>query len=460
MPFVVAGVAFGRLAGVFSWVKRHFRVVNLVSGLILAAFGVLLLTNSVHYLSNFFIDLLDRVGLQRLSDIDLTGRAPYGTSGPAPGSVDAVVMAPAIRFRSAVALLGAFPALAGVDLDVARGEVVLLQGANGAGKTSLLRACAGLLPVRRARPRCSATTSSQDRRAVRRRVGLLGHASSLYDDLTVADNVRFAVRAAGGRADAVDPALERLGLDGRLPATRGRPAVGRPAPAGRARRPGRPRPRAVAARRAPRRPRRRAPRPARRAGPGRGRPAARPCVLASHELDRAVALAGRIVTMAGGQVVGAGTVAAAAAAGAPAPGSDRGPHRPALPGAGPCGVTPPSSPARTCASRPAAGWRPTRWRPSPCSCCVLFGFALDPDRGVLDPGRPRPVLGRRAVLLAAGRAAQLRDRGRRRRPGRAAPVRARPGRDLPRQGRRGRRSSWSASRSCSASASSSSTAPT
>jgi cytochrome c-type biogenesis protein len=69
VPFVVAGVAFGRLAGVFSWVKRHFRVVNLVSGLILAAFGVLLLTNNVHYLSNFFINLLDRLGLQRLANI-------------------------------------------------------------------------------------------------------------------------------------------------------------------------------------------------------------------------------------------------------------------------------------------------------------------------------------------------------------------------------------------------------
>jgi cytochrome c-type biogenesis protein len=67
VPFVVAGVAFGRLAGVFAWVKRHFRVVNLVSGLVLAAFGIMLLTNNVHYLSTFFINLLDKVGLQRLS---------------------------------------------------------------------------------------------------------------------------------------------------------------------------------------------------------------------------------------------------------------------------------------------------------------------------------------------------------------------------------------------------------
>jgi cytochrome c-type biogenesis protein len=69
VPFIAAGVAFGRLAGVFAWVKRHYQAVNLVSGLILAAFGVLLLTNSVSYLSHFFIDLLDRVGLQRLSNI-------------------------------------------------------------------------------------------------------------------------------------------------------------------------------------------------------------------------------------------------------------------------------------------------------------------------------------------------------------------------------------------------------
>jgi len=69
VPFVAAGVGFGRLAGVFTWVRGHFRAVNLVSGLVLAAFGVLLLTDSVHYLSSFFINLLDRIGLQRLSNI-------------------------------------------------------------------------------------------------------------------------------------------------------------------------------------------------------------------------------------------------------------------------------------------------------------------------------------------------------------------------------------------------------
>src|SRR3954467_8596393 len=56
-------------------------------------------------------------------------------------------MAVAIRFRSAVALLGRFPALAGVDLDVAEGEVVLVAGPKRPGKTTLLRLLAGLLPL-------------------------------------------------------------------------------------------------------------------------------------------------------------------------------------------------------------------------------------------------------------------------------------------------------------------------
>ena len=54
---------------------------------------------------------------------------------------------PVIHFEGVVALLGRFPALSGVDLRVERGEIVLLRGANGSGKTTVLRACAGLLRV-------------------------------------------------------------------------------------------------------------------------------------------------------------------------------------------------------------------------------------------------------------------------------------------------------------------------
>jgi heme ABC exporter ATP-binding subunit CcmA len=121
-----------------------------------------------------------------------------------------------VRFRAAVCLLGRFPALAGVDLDVASGEIVLLQGPNGAGKTTLLRACAGLVPVVAGDAEVLGVDLVADRRPVRPLVGLLGHATGLYDDLTVAENVRFWSRAGRShRADA-DAALARLGLDGRL----------------------------------------------------------------------------------------------------------------------------------------------------------------------------------------------------------------------------------------------------
>jgi heme ABC exporter ATP-binding subunit CcmA len=128
-------------------------------------------------------------------------------------------MDPVVRFRSAVALVGRFPVLAGVDLDVAAGEIVLLQGANGAGKTSLLRACAGLLRVVSGEASVLGADLVADPRAVRRRVGLLGHATALYDDLTAAENVRFAVRSAGAPVAEVGPALARLGLEGRLSST-------------------------------------------------------------------------------------------------------------------------------------------------------------------------------------------------------------------------------------------------
>jgi heme ABC exporter ATP-binding subunit CcmA len=125
-------------------------------------------------------------------------------------------MEPAVHLRGAVSLIGRFPALAGVDLDVAPAEVVLLQGPNGAGKTTILRCCAGLVTVSAGEARVLGVDLVRDQRSVRRRVGLLGHSSSLYDELTVADNVRFWTRTAGADQGDADAAMERLGLGGRL----------------------------------------------------------------------------------------------------------------------------------------------------------------------------------------------------------------------------------------------------
>ncbi len=123
---------------------------------------------------------------------------------------------PAVSLHGAVALSGRFPLLAGVDLEVEPGETVLVEGPNGAGKTSLLRVCAGLVPLASGTVAIFGLDPVRQRNRIRRRVGLLSHASHLYDDLTVRENVRFAVRAAGADPSRIDAACERLGLTGRL----------------------------------------------------------------------------------------------------------------------------------------------------------------------------------------------------------------------------------------------------
>ena len=81
-----------------------------------------------------------------------------------------------------------------------QGEVVALRGPNRAGKTTLLRLCAGLVALADGHGVVLGCDLARDRVGVRRRVGLLGHESPLYDELDASENVRFWTRAAG-----VDP---------------------------------------------------------------------------------------------------------------------------------------------------------------------------------------------------------------------------------------------------------------
>ncbi len=120
---------------------------------------------------------------------------------------------PIVTVRAAVCVLGRFPALAGADLDVDAGEIVLLAGPNGAGKTTLLRVLAGLVPLRAGSVHVLGHDLIANRRAHRRRLSLIGHDTFCYDDLTVAENLRFAARAAGATLASADAALLQFGLD-------------------------------------------------------------------------------------------------------------------------------------------------------------------------------------------------------------------------------------------------------
>ncbi len=118
----------------------------------------------------------------------------------------------AVSLSGAVVLLGRFPALAGVDFSVERGEVVLVQGANGAGKSTLLRLCAGLVPLASGHGEILGCDLAADRSAVRRRVGLLGHDTALYGDLSALENLDLWARASRVADADLPGALDRLGL--------------------------------------------------------------------------------------------------------------------------------------------------------------------------------------------------------------------------------------------------------
>ncbi len=69
VPFVLSGVAFSRLTGVFGFARRHGRLLNVIAGTFLVAFGVLLVTNQVGWLAGRLIDLMEWMGLGFLTRI-------------------------------------------------------------------------------------------------------------------------------------------------------------------------------------------------------------------------------------------------------------------------------------------------------------------------------------------------------------------------------------------------------
>ena len=67
LPFVLVGLAFSRMTGVLARTRHWAWAVELVAGLLLIGFGVLLLTDNVGWLSNHISNLLNDIGLGRLS---------------------------------------------------------------------------------------------------------------------------------------------------------------------------------------------------------------------------------------------------------------------------------------------------------------------------------------------------------------------------------------------------------
>jgi heme ABC exporter ATP-binding subunit CcmA len=112
-------------------------------------------------------------------------------------------------------MVGGFPLLSGVNLELAASSLNVVTGANGAGKTSLLRLLAGLVTLTSGAGVVAGVDLKGDVRELRRRVGWLGHEGSFYDDLSARENLVFAAKALARPTSEVANVLERVGLSSR-----------------------------------------------------------------------------------------------------------------------------------------------------------------------------------------------------------------------------------------------------
>ncbi len=99
-----------------------------------------------------------------------------------------------------------------VTLAVKPGRALLLSGANGSGKSSLLRILAGLLPPAAGTLEWEGESIAADPEAHRRRIAYIGHADPAKPGLTVSENLDFWARLYG-LAPEIEPALYQFGIE-------------------------------------------------------------------------------------------------------------------------------------------------------------------------------------------------------------------------------------------------------
>lgn len=111
---------------------------------------------------------------------------------------------------------GERPLFEGVGFRLGSGQLLYLRGANGAGKTSLLRILCGLSPAEAGQILWQGLPIQALGEAYRRELFYLGHHNALQEALTVNDNLAFYATLGGAVPSAADTAqaLSRLGLRG------------------------------------------------------------------------------------------------------------------------------------------------------------------------------------------------------------------------------------------------------
>ena len=123
----------------------------------------------------------------------------------------------AIDVRGLTKRFGTRTVVNDIALAVQRGSIVGFLGPNGSGKTTTMRMLCGLLTPDGGEGRCLGLDFRRESAALKRQVGYMTQKFSLYDDLSIRENLDFIGRLfeLPERRRAVDASLQRLGLEAR-----------------------------------------------------------------------------------------------------------------------------------------------------------------------------------------------------------------------------------------------------
>ena len=125
----------------------------------------------------------------------------------------------AVGAKNLVKVFKSFTAVKNVSLDIRNGEVYGLLGANGAGKTTTIRMLCGLLELTSGTMELGGTGGNLRTEAVRKRIGYMSQKFSLYEDLTIRENLDFFSGVYGvpdkDREEKIRWVLSFSGLNGK-----------------------------------------------------------------------------------------------------------------------------------------------------------------------------------------------------------------------------------------------------
>lgn len=116
---------------------------------------------------------------------------------------------PAIIAENLVRRFGEFTAVDGISFEVQQGEVFGFLGPNGSGKTTVIKMLTGILPLTSGRGVVDGIDVSVDPDGVKQRIGYMSQKFSLYDDLTVIENLRFYAQIYGLKGREAEQKIEQ-----------------------------------------------------------------------------------------------------------------------------------------------------------------------------------------------------------------------------------------------------------